>query len=321
MVEKSVAAMLSAIEIYNKPDFQYREETFAILATNAWELLLKSRILQLSKNRMSSIIKYGKRRNQDGSMSTREYKVTNRSGNPTSIGLFKAFDILVNDYGDSINAIVRKNIEALIEVRDNSVHFMNNDLSLSKTVQEIGTANIKNYVRLIRRWFALDLSKYNFYLMPLAFIRGIGQAEGIPLNSPEKKLLNYIKSQEIEGDDETKDFNFLLDVEIKFKRVSDADGAPVRISNEPDAVPITLTEEDIREKYPWDYDVLTKRLSKRYSDFKINQKYHDIRKPLVADPRYCNVRYLDPENPSSLQKNFFSPNIVKEFDKHYTRTT
>lgn len=40
-IDKSVGAALSAIEIYNKPDFKYREETFAILMINAWELLLK----------------------------------------------------------------------------------------------------------------------------------------------------------------------------------------------------------------------------------------------------------------------------------------
>ncbi|WP_373874268.1 DUF3644 domain-containing protein [Aeromonas caviae] len=35
MLEKSVAAMLSAIEIYNKPDFRYREETFSVLCINS----------------------------------------------------------------------------------------------------------------------------------------------------------------------------------------------------------------------------------------------------------------------------------------------
>lgn len=43
LADKSVAAMMSAIEVYNKPDFKYREETFAILAINAWELLLKGK--------------------------------------------------------------------------------------------------------------------------------------------------------------------------------------------------------------------------------------------------------------------------------------
>ncbi|WP_223955216.1 DUF3644 domain-containing protein [Aeromonas caviae] len=54
MLEKSVAAMLSAIEIYNKPDFRYREETFSVLCINSWELLLKAKVLNLASNKVAS---------------------------------------------------------------------------------------------------------------------------------------------------------------------------------------------------------------------------------------------------------------------------
>ena len=47
LLDKSVNSMLSAIEIYNKPNFSYREETFAILATNAIELLFKAQLLRV----------------------------------------------------------------------------------------------------------------------------------------------------------------------------------------------------------------------------------------------------------------------------------
>ena len=106
--------MLSAIEIYNKPDFKYREETFSILATNSWELLLKARILQLSNNKISSILSYEKRRNMDGKLSKKDYKVKNRSGNYNTVGLFKAYDILINEYGDSLQGVIRENLEALV---------------------------------------------------------------------------------------------------------------------------------------------------------------------------------------------------------------
>jgi len=56
LYNKSLSAILAAIEVYNKPNFFYREETFAILATNRWELLLKARILQLDRNRVSVIL-------------------------------------------------------------------------------------------------------------------------------------------------------------------------------------------------------------------------------------------------------------------------
>jgi hypothetical protein len=45
LAQKSVQAAISAIEIYNKPNFSYREEAFALLMTNAWELLLKAKWL------------------------------------------------------------------------------------------------------------------------------------------------------------------------------------------------------------------------------------------------------------------------------------
>ena len=46
LIDKSISSMLSAIEIYNKPDFKYREETFAILSVNSWELLFKAKLFK-----------------------------------------------------------------------------------------------------------------------------------------------------------------------------------------------------------------------------------------------------------------------------------
>ena len=320
LAEKSMSSMLSAIEIYNKPDFKYREETFAVLATNSWELLLKARILQLSNNKISSILSYKKRKNKDGQMSKKEYRIKNRSGNYNTVGLFKAYDILINEYGDSLQSIVRENLEALVEIRDNSVHFMNKDFALSKKIHEIGTASIKNYIRLVYLWFGIDFSQYDIFLMPIGFIRNLSSAKAITVSGEEKKLLEYIKSSEQKfDDDETKDFNFTLNIDIKFRRVNASlDATEVLVTNDKDALKVQLTEEDIRAKYPWDFKILTTRLCKRYLDFKQNLKYHKLRKPLTKDPKYCRVRFLDPSNARSGSKQFFNPNIIKEFDKHYT---
>ena len=46
LLEKSVHAAIAAIEIYNKPDFKYREESFSILIINAWEVMLKAAIIK-----------------------------------------------------------------------------------------------------------------------------------------------------------------------------------------------------------------------------------------------------------------------------------
>ena len=74
----------------------------------------------------------------------------------------------------------------------------------------------------------------------------------------------------------------------------------------------------IRDQYPLDYAALTTRLENRYIDFKANQKYHDIRKKLETSPQFKRTRLLDLANPTGLRKDYYSPNIVKEFDKHYT---
>lgn len=45
LLDRAVAATLAAIEVYNKPCFPYRAESFAVLAINGWELLLKAKWL------------------------------------------------------------------------------------------------------------------------------------------------------------------------------------------------------------------------------------------------------------------------------------
>lgn len=55
LVDKAIDACIAAIEIYNKPDFRDREEAFSILMFNAWELLLKARVLRENKGDQRSI--------------------------------------------------------------------------------------------------------------------------------------------------------------------------------------------------------------------------------------------------------------------------
>ena len=319
ILSKSTSALIAAVEVYNKPHFEYREETFAILLINAWELLLKARILQLSNNRLSSIIEHERRRRADGTLSEKLYRKKSRSGNHVSVGLFKAHDLLINDYKDSIPAVVRTNLEVVCEIRDNAVHFLNKDIALRKKIHEIGTASIKNYLHLTRQWFGTTLDEFQLYLLPIGFIQPGSQAEAVVLNAEERNWLDYISNLEDGVDDKAaNDTNLSLGIDIKFSRSAKSD-VEVRVTNNPDAVEVQLSEEDVRDKYPWSYGILSGRLANQYSDFSMNHKYHDLRKTLEENPKFCIVRYLDPGNPRSSTKKFYSPNIVREFDKHYTR--
>lgn len=321
MLEKSIAAMLSAIEIYNKPDFKYREETFSVLCINSWELLLKAQVLHLSNNKLNCLYKTEFKILKSGKKATTSTIKKNRSGNPLSINLFEAYNIITREFGLKIDKAVHDNLLALTEIRDNSIHFINNDINIAIKIQEIGTASLQNYLHLVNEWFGNVLAKYNFYLMPISFFRDFNQASGISLNTKEKNLLNYIRKVEEKYDQkEVSNYNLTLRIDLKFQKVKSTTGLPVTISpNDPTATIVQLSEEDISDKYPWNYDVLTTRCSKRYSDFKINTKYHKLRKKFELDQIYAYQRLLDPSNPNSSKKTFYNSNILKEFDQHYIK--
>lgn len=188
VLEQSVAAAVSAIEIYNKPDFKYRSETFSILMTNAWELLLKAKILKNNKNDLRSIQvrekrRLKKRRLKDGSNSKKLYVRKTRSNNPVTLSIGKAIDKILEADPLALDQRVIENLNLLIEVRDNSIHLINKDLGLQTRLQDIGTATLKNYIQLVQEWFDYDLSQYNFYLMPLSFFHEADVIESFSIKS------------------------------------------------------------------------------------------------------------------------------------------
>lgn len=135
------------------------------------------------------------------------------------------------------------------------------------------------------------------------------------------RLLAFISRKETEFPfDHGRPFNVAVEMHVKFVRRSSPDPIPVQPgSRVPGSVPIVVTEEQTLVAYAWRYPVLCQRLAERYSDFKVNEKYHRIRRRLERDTRFCKARRLDPDNPGSTTKNFYNPNIIAEFDRHYTK--
>jgi hypothetical protein len=88
LLDRAVAATVAAIEIYNKPDFLYREEAFAVLAINGWELLLKAKWLADNGNKVSSLYVMEPRTKKDGSKSKKLRFKETRSGNPFRQSLY-----------------------------------------------------------------------------------------------------------------------------------------------------------------------------------------------------------------------------------------
>lgn len=134
LLEKSIDAYVLSLETINRLSVTYRVEAFLYLICNAWELLLKAKILHDGGKR--SQIYYRKRR-----------------GEPRrSLSLRDALRRVIPDDRDS----TRRNVERLAELRDEATHLVINQVP----VEVIGLfqASLLNYHRLLGDWFGLSLS-------------------------------------------------------------------------------------------------------------------------------------------------------------------
>jgi hypothetical protein len=322
LLRKAEAAIMAAIEVYNKPNFLYREETFTILALNAWELLLKAKLVDECRGDIRCLYVYHHPKKKDGSPSKRWELGKNRAGNVQTIGLGGALTKLQETHNFPVGEAVRRNLFALGEVRDNAIHYFNASPELAKQILEIGTASVMNFVELAKRWFNRDFSSYNLYLMPIGFVSGPTIGKAILLSPDEQNLVNYLtRVVQMPDDGGSRDLHVSLEIDISFRRSQAAHAPQFGLTDAPGAPRIQMSEEDIRKQYPWDYAELIDQLTKRYSDFKRNSAFFCIRRPLMQDPKYVHTRYLEPDNSYSSKKDFYSSAILNEFDKHYARVT
>lgn len=315
LLDKSIASMLSAIEVYNKPNFQYREETFAILAVNAWELLFKAIILKQNRYKLRSLYILKPCTNKNGIKSmTKKYVDKNRSGNPKTISIFDTLAILQSQKYLSKNLC--GNIEALIELRDNSIHFANMD-DISRQVQELGFACIKNYITLLKeKKIEIDISNYNFYLMPLAYVASNMVSESV-LTNETKNYLALVKSKLAEEVSDDPNYDIAITIDIDFKKGNSFDGIGFTYDN--NGIKVSLSEENIRKKYPWDHAELVRRSKDRYSNFIQNKEWNARKKELKAKPKLYRERLLDPQNPKSVRKGFYNTNVFLYLDNYYSK--
>ena len=154
MLDKSEEAFLMAIEIYNKPTIKYRLEGFAFFICNAWELLLKAKMLNEGKS-----IYYPDKPNRTISLSNCVSSVFTNDKDP-----------------------IRKNLEILIGLRNTTTHYV---------IKEMDTiylpfmqSNVLNYSQKLFDYFERDITeKINSSFMTL-----VVNNEEI---SDEKILSNY----------------------------------------------------------------------------------------------------------------------------------
>ena len=145
----SIAAMIAALEVYNKPKMEYRSECFVILMINSWELLFKA---ILSKNQISIF------HPKSGHMPR------------FSLSLFEAMKQTKNFFPDSIPYDpVASNIGCLNEFRNNAVHFYNEE-GFDILFYGLAQTSIFNFRDLVIEIFQQDVAnEINLSLLPISF--------------------------------------------------------------------------------------------------------------------------------------------------------
>ncbi len=311
LIDKSIEASLSAIELYNKPNFGYREESFAILMLNAWELLLKAKILKDNNGKISSLYVPIRQNKKDGSKSKKIIYKKNRAKNYLTVDLITLTNKLI------IDSNLKKSLEILMEIRDNSIHFVNSSKLFEKYMLEIAIASLKNYSLLIKEWFNRSLDEFDLFLIPLAF--NLPKTFNIDNLKNEtvshKRLLEYISTQKQNIDKESQ---YSINVVIDLKVERNKNGLSVKFDK--NGIPVMIDSEEVfKNKYPLDYNSMIEQCRTRYSNFKTNIQFHEIKNKICSENDFKGIKYLDHNKNKGIKKDYYSSNIFKELDKHYTK--
>lgn len=134
LLNKSMDAYIMSLETINRISVAYRIEAFTYLICNAWELLLKARILDIARNRRAIFYK--------------------RTKDPVTRSLSLA-DCLAKIYPDEKDPI-RRNIERVRDLRDAATHLV--IVQIPKDLLALLQACVLNYHKELGKWFDISLS-------------------------------------------------------------------------------------------------------------------------------------------------------------------
>ncbi|MEV0031205.1 DUF3644 domain-containing protein [Nocardia sp. NPDC050793] len=139
LADNSLAAMLAAIEVYNKPRMTYRDEVTVMLVVNAWELALKAALRQQRQS-----IFYPKKPGQ------RYLSVSIDD----ALGRMNAQNLWPDGVDGTATMV---NIKALTEYRDRAIHLYNAQ-GLGALIHPFLQQNVLNYRDFVLAKFKKDLA-------------------------------------------------------------------------------------------------------------------------------------------------------------------
>lgn len=293
MVRCATTALLAAIEICNKPGFEYREQTFALLSVNAWEVFLKARIIQQNDGKLQSI--YIRKKN------SRLYE-KNKEGEPRTISLNRALDLAKPDDA------VRSNIKGLSLVRNQVAHLGVVSADLQLIIIQYGIASIRNFIGLSQRWFKLSVDLPFF--VPVGFVGDVNLIKN-PATGKQKILLKVLRDFADSVSSDGSEYAVALKVEVNLDKNLKG-GGTIGITNDPTAPEVRISDAEFFERYPHTYNEIVNFCRNSYTNFKQNPRFNSIMRQVKTDINCACERKLNPRNPESTGKFFYNLEATKK---------
>lgn len=197
-LDKSEEAFLMAIEVYNKPTIKYRLEGFAFFICNAWELLLKAKMLKEGQD-----IYFPDKPNRTISLSNCVAKVFTNDKDP-----------------------IRKNLEIIIGLRNTSTHYVIKEMD--SIYLPFMQSNVLNYSQKLYDFFEKDITeKINSSFMTLVINNEEISDEKILSRYGDNILSRYVKMRDETNQiiSENSNEKLAIKIDLNVKIVKDKDQA------------------------------------------------------------------------------------------------
>lgn len=322
LIENSKSAIISSIELHNKPVFSYRYEICTILVINGWELILKAFINE----------------------NYPEVKLIRKDGTT------KPFEECVNFVSSEKGKAFRtteENLNKLYEFRNNIIHFYKDHIGI--ILYSLIHKSVLLYNSFLGENFNIDLAdETNLFLLPIGFKPFVSPVDFLRTDSNlskssyavqefVKSIINSTKELDSEGVEDAiltgfnvavKNENRIKNADIIVGITKDEDKAKLLISNELGSIKITsddsakkfqIEEESLfKTIYVVSYNQVRRKNRELFSDFKQNAKFNKIMKSLKGNPTFHKKRYLDFVNKTGIGQDWYTQAIFEEFKKYYT---
>ena len=179
-------------------------------------------------------------------------------------------------------------------------------------VHEIGTASLMNYVAVLDDWFDYDIWPHRFAIMPLSF--DSADVRAVQVRGRSKQIANLLAHMDrvLAEQPNSADNRFRVAVQVVTRIAGSREpyAVPVKLGKGDGAVKVELTEEVLRQRWPYDHRQLTALVKERVSGLRINRAFHAAISSFSSEERFARVRWLDINTPKSGKKTYYSPAMV-----------